>query len=73
MKEELEIEITSNPILLCTEYHKTSSGEANRIHYFLVKQWTGSMVSNEAESVYWESDPRKLTAEADKKAMKRVL
>ncbi len=73
MMEELGITIMENPVNVCIEYHTTTSGERNRAHYYRIDKWDGIIVSNEAESVYWESDPEKLTAPADKNAVSRVF
>jgi 8-oxo-dGTP diphosphatase len=71
MKEELGITIgRSNGV--CVGLHKTTNGERDRIHYFLVESWKGRIIPHEAESLYWESDPRNLTATSDRKAMKTV-
>ncbi len=71
MKEELGITIgNSNPVYV--GLHKTTSGKRDRIHYFLVESWKGRIIPHEAESLYWESNPRNLTATSDRKAMKKV-
>ena len=71
MKEELGITIgRSNSVYVCL--HKSTNGERDRIHYFLVESWKGRIIPQEAESLYWESDPRNLTATSDRKAMKTV-
>lgn len=72
MKEELGVnigKITSVYVAL----HKTTKGERDRIHYFLVDTWRRKIIPHEAESLYWESDIDNLTAICDRKAMKRVL
>jgi len=71
MKEELGITIGKSHSVYMG-LHKTTSGERDRIHYFLIENWKGRIISHEAESLYWESDPRNLTATVDRKAMKRV-
>jgi 8-oxo-dGTP diphosphatase len=55
MLEELGVRIEKiTPIRI--RYHTASNGERQRIHYFLIKDWNGKIRSNEAETVYWESD-----------------
>ena len=54
MREELGIEVVrakfvQNGITTAT------NGERGRIHYFHIEKWSGRIVSNEAERVYWES------------------
>jgi len=71
MKEELGITIGKSHSVYMG-LHKTTSGERDRIHYFLVESWKGRIIPIEAESVYWESEPLNLTATSDSKAMKRV-
>jgi 8-oxo-dGTP diphosphatase len=71
MKEELGITIGKSHSVY-VGLHKTTNGERDRIHYFLVESWKGTIIPHEAESLYWESDPRNLTATSDRKAMKTV-
>lgn len=70
MKEELGITIGDSHGVYVGQ-HKTTNGERDRIHYFLIENWKGRIIPHEAESLYWESDPRNLTAPVDKKAMKK--
>jgi 8-oxo-dGTP diphosphatase len=72
MKEELGIDVEKAKLVQRTLY-TASNGERGRIHYFHVEKWTGRIVSNEAERVYWESDVSNLTIPPDRKAVARVL
>jgi 8-oxo-dGTP diphosphatase len=71
MKEELEI-IIGESHSVYVGLHTTTNGERDRIHYFLVESWKGTIIPREAESIYWESDPSNLTATSDRKAMKKA-
>lgn len=53
MMEELGIRVDAMR-LLGTGLYTATNGERGRIHYFHVEKWTGRIVSNEAERVYWE-------------------
>jgi 8-oxo-dGTP diphosphatase len=70
MKEELGITI-GKITGIYVGMHKTTNGERDRIHYFLVEGWKGRIIPHEAESLYWESNPRNLTATSDRMAMKK--
>lgn len=50
-----------------------TNSERGRIHYFLIEKWTGTIVSNEAEIVYWESDVSNLSIAPDRRIVSRVL
>ncbi|WP_045495425.1 NUDIX hydrolase [Vibrio hyugaensis] len=52
LEEELNIKPTSF-VYLCSLYHPTS--ELQLIHYYIVKNWLGTIDSLEAESVDWYS------------------
>src|SRR3989441_12214719 len=55
MREELGIRVEKvAPIRV--RYYTASNGERQRIHYLQIESWKGRIRSNEAESVYWESD-----------------
>jgi len=72
MGEELGIRVEkATPIGV--RYYTASNGERQRIHYFHVKAWTGKIVSNEAESVYWESDLKNLSDTQERKIVARLL
>ena len=72
MKEELGIKVLKAKAVH-VDNHTTTSGERDRIHYYLVHEWKGKIVSHEAQRVYWESDPTRLTARTDRDAIKRTL
>jgi 8-oxo-dGTP diphosphatase len=72
MKEELGIRVEkATPIRV--RFYTSSNGERQRIHYFQVKAWTGKIVSNEAENVFWESDPKNLSDAEERKIVARLL
>src|SRR6266566_2942932 len=64
-----EEKITSIRLRLYT----ASNGERQRIHYFRIKDWKGKIRSNEAESVYWESDIRHLSDVIERKIVLKLL
>jgi 8-oxo-dGTP diphosphatase len=72
MKEELGIDVKQAKFVHRSLYTATN-GERGRIHYFHVEKWTGRIVSNEAERVYWESKVSNLTIPPDKKAVRSIL
>jgi 8-oxo-dGTP diphosphatase len=72
MREELGIRV-EEAIPLGVRYYTASNGERQRIHYFHIKVWTGKVVSNEAESVYWESDIRNLSDAKERKLATKLI
>jgi len=72
MREELGVRVEkAAPIRV--RYYKASNGERQRIHYFRIKDWKGKIRSNEAESVYWESDIRHLGDSIERKIVFKLL
>ncbi len=72
MKEELGIDVSKTESV-GFGYHNASDGERQRIHYFHVKEWEGTIRPNEAEKLYWETNVSHLTAMADRNAVKKLL
>jgi len=54
-------------------YYTASNGERQRIRYFRINDWKGKIRSNEAESVYWESDIRHLSDTIERKIVLKLL
>lgn len=71
MREELGIEIGS-AILFFTGNNTASDGEKQRVHYFLIEDWRGKLVSKEAESIEWTSDTGVLALSLDKEAVSKA-
>ena len=72
MQEELGIRVQRiTPIRV--RYYTASNGERQRIHYLHVKDWKGKITSNEAESVYWESDISHLSDTIERKIVLKLL
>jgi len=72
MREELGIRVEKvAPIRV--RYYTASNGERQRIHYFRIKGWKGEIMSNEAESVYWESDISNLSDTIERKIVLKLL
>ena len=72
MREELGVRVEkAAPIRV--RYYKASNGERQRIHYFRITDWKGKIRSNEAESVYWESDIRHLGDSIERKIVFKLL
>ena len=72
MREELGVRVEkAAPIRV--RYYTASNGERQRIHYFRIKDWKGKIRSNEAESVYWESDIRHLSDVIERKIVLKLL
>src|SRR5947209_12617747 len=72
MREELGIRVEKmTPIRV--RYYTASNGERQRIHYFRIKDWKGKIRSNEAETVYWESDIRHLSDAIERKIVLKLL
>src|SRR5438132_10407104 len=72
MREELGIRVEKvAPIRV--RYYTASNGERQRIHYFRIKGWKGEIMSNEAESVYWESDISHLSDSIERKIVLKLL
>lgn len=56
LHREVEEELTVTPVRyfpLCTLYHPTL--ELQRLHYYVVTDWTGEISAQEAEAVIWTS------------------
>ncbi len=72
MREELGIRVEKiTPISV--RYYTASNGERQRIHYLHVKDRKGKITSNEAESVYWESDINHLSDSTERKIVLKLL
>ena len=72
MQEELGIRVGKmTPIRV--RYYTASNGERQRIHYLHIKDWRGKIRSNEAESVYWESDISHLSNTIERKIVLKLL
>src|SRR5947208_8270910 len=72
MREELGIRVEKvAPIRV--RYYTASNGERQRIHYFRIKDWKGEIMSNEAESVYWESGIDHLSDKLERKIVLKLL
>ncbi|NAX48569.1 NUDIX domain-containing protein [Photobacterium halotolerans] len=72
LHREVTEELTVTPIAyfpLCTLYHPTT--ELQRLHYYVVTDWTGELSAQEAEAVIWTSlyEPDAATVEADNIAL----
>lgn len=72
MKEELGINVLKEKFLR-SSLATASNGERGRIHYFLVEEWKGKIVSNEAEKVYWESEISNLSIRPDRNMIRAIL
>ena len=72
MREELGIRVKKmTPIRV--RYYTASNGERQRIHYFRIKEWKGKIRSNEAETVYWESDISHLSDTLERSIVLKLL
>src|SRR3989441_4966826 len=72
MREELGINVEKiTPIRV--RYYTASNGERQRIHYLHIKDWKGKIRSNEAETVYWESDISHLSDTIERKIVLKQL
>jgi len=72
MREELGIRVEKiTPIRV--RYYTASNGERQRIHYLHIKDWKGKIRSNEAETVYWESDISHLSDSLERKIVLKLL
>ena len=72
MREELGIRVKKmTPIRV--RYYTASNGERQRIHYFRIKEWKGKIRSNEAETVYWESDISHLSDTLERRIVLKLL
>ena len=72
MQEELGIRIGPY-VPLSVGYHTASDGERQRIHYFLIISWRGRIKSNEAERVYWESNPANLSVAMERRIVRKLF
>ena len=72
MKEELGINV-NNAKLVQKSLYTASNGERQRIHYFHVEKWKGTIRPTEAEKVYWESEISNLGIIPDRRAVRKVL
>jgi 8-oxo-dGTP diphosphatase len=72
MREELGIRVEKiTPIRV--RYYTASNGERQRIHYLRIRDWKGKIRSNEAETVYWESDISHLSDTIERKIVLKQL
>src|SRR5437660_10208188 len=72
MREELGIRVEKiTPIRV--SYYTASNGERQRIHYLHIRDWKGKIKSNEAETVYWESDISNLSYTMERKIVLEQL
>jgi 8-oxo-dGTP diphosphatase len=72
MREELGIRVEKiTPIRV--RYYTASNGERQRIHYLQIKDWKGKIRSNEAQTVYWESDIKHLSDTIERKIVLKLL
>src|SRR3989441_10884087 len=72
MREELGIRVEKiTPIRV--RFYTASNGERQRIHYLHIKDWKGKIRSNEAETVYWESDISHLSDSLERKIVLKLL
>ena len=72
MREELGIRVEKiTPIRV--RYYTASNGERQRIHYLHIRDWKGKIRSNEAETVYWESDISNLSYTMERKIVLEQL
>jgi 8-oxo-dGTP pyrophosphatase MutT (NUDIX family) len=72
MREELGVRVEKvSPIRV--RYYTASNGERQRIHYFRIKYWKGKIGSNEAETVYWESDISHLSDTIERNIVLKLL
>ena len=72
MREELGIRVQKiTPIRV--RYYTASNGERQRIHYLHIRDWKGKIRSNEAETVYWESDISHLSDNIERKIVLKLL
>jgi 8-oxo-dGTP pyrophosphatase MutT (NUDIX family) len=72
MREELGIRV-EKITLIRVRYYTASNGERQRIHYLHIKDWKGKIRSNEAESVYWESEINHLSDVIERKIVLKLL
>jgi len=72
MREELGIRVDKiTPVRV--RYYTASNGERQRIHYLHIRDWKGKIRSNEAETVYWESDISHLSDTIERKIVLKQL
>jgi ADP-ribose pyrophosphatase YjhB (NUDIX family) len=69
--EELRL-VIEDPFYLWTGDHVASDGELQRIHYFVVRNWKGEPIVQEAESISWIDDSNILTYKVDRKAIEKL-
>jgi 8-oxo-dGTP pyrophosphatase MutT (NUDIX family) len=72
MQEELGIRV-QRIIPIRVRYYTASNGERQRIHYLHIKDWKGKIRSNEAETVYWESEISNLSDNIERKIVLKQL
>jgi len=72
MREELGIRVDKiTPVRV--RYYTASNGERQRIHYLHIRDWKGKIRSNEAETVYWESEISHLSDTIERKIVLKQL
>lgn len=72
MREELGIRVEKMTLIRVRDY-TASNGERQRIHYLHIRDWKGKIRSNEAETVYWESDISHLSDTIERKTVIKQL
>lgn len=71
MKEELGITVNEFEFFN-SGFYTASNGELEHVHYFIIKKYTGKIVSHEAASVYWESDVNNLSIEFERNIISKL-
>ncbi|WP_165311504.1 NUDIX hydrolase [Vibrio ziniensis] len=70
IKEELDV-VPNNATFLCSLYHPTI--ELQLLHYYVITEWEGSILSLEADAVAWYPiDNAPVATEADKLALLEI-
>lgn len=72
MREELGIQVKESSALQI-RYHIATDGEKQRVHYFHVTKWNGTIKSGEAERVYWETQLDNLSDLKERKIVRKLM
>lgn len=71
MKEELNVDISDFEFVHVGDFIVPGI-EKERIHYYLIKTYDGNIKCLEAASLYFESDIKKLSIQADRDAVSKL-
>ncbi|MFA5364614.1 MAG: NUDIX domain-containing protein [Candidatus Bathyarchaeia archaeon] len=71
MNEELGINVKEFNFV-CRNYYVASNGERQHAYCYLITDYEGEPVCNEAQEIFWETDINNLSLEVDRQTINKV-